>query len=249
MDIKTLREFHRNEKMSPYLLDLGKDFYDEAQDFLKNVYSQYKALSKEGDFSKVSQVLRELENLKNILSDLYETRERKIVSNALYYVKSGESVQMENLTKEEEVLLSGIVRLLRDNRNVVMGTIFEIEESEELKGPRESSGKKVEPATKGSRNTPAPIEKKGQARVEKDEVVTGSRVEAPIKKESLSKKETPRQKIELVTVRILKDLPSIVGIDGKVYGEFKEADVVALPKPNGTVFIKQGVAEEVKVGE
>mgnify|MGYP000061759932 CR=1 FL=1 len=46
-------------------------------------------------------------------------------------------------------------------------------------------------------------------------------------------------------VRILKDLPPIVGIDGKIYGEFKVEDIVTLPKPNAEVLIKQGVAQRI----
>jgi DNA replication initiation complex subunit (GINS family) len=51
----------------------------------------------------------------------------------------------------------------------------------------------------------------------------------------------------MITIRILKDLPQIVGVDGKVYGAFKEEDVVTLPEPNGLVFINQGVAEQVNI--
>ncbi len=57
----------------------------------------------------------------------------------------------------------------------------------------------------------------------------------------------PSIKSSLVTVRITKDLPSIVGADGKVYGEFKEEDVVSLPDANAKALIKQGAAEEIKL--
>lgn len=57
----------------------------------------------------------------------------------------------------------------------------------------------------------------------------------------------PGVKSSLVTVRITKDLPSIVGADGKVYGEFKEEDVVSLPDANAKALIKQGVAEEIRL--
>jgi len=58
-------------------------------------------------------------------------------------------------------------------------------------------------------------------------------------------KEEKKTEIPTITVRILKDLPPIVGIDGKIYGEFKVEDIVTLPKPNAEVLIKQGVAQRI----
>jgi hypothetical protein len=48
--------------------------------------------------------------------------------------------------------------------------------------------------------------------------------------------------IEYVKVRFLKEIPSIVGADMKVYGPFKEGDIAELPKVNAEVLVKQGVA-------
>ncbi len=50
-----------------------------------------------------------------------------------------------------------------------------------------------------------------------------------------------------ITVRLLQDLPEIVGIDGKIYGPFKKEDVVNLPKENAEALIKRGVAEKIDV--
>ncbi len=63
------------------------------------------------------------------------------------------------------------------------------------------------------------------------------------KLEEIEKKEDNNK----ITVRILKDLPEIVGIDGKIYGPFKKEDVVNLPKENAEALIKRGVAEEIGI--
>jgi len=47
-------------------------------------------------------------------------------------------------------------------------------------------------------------------------------------------------------VRFLKDSPSFI-IDDLVYGPFKSGKVYALPVANANLFVKQGVAEEVRV--
>ncbi len=46
----------------------------------------------------------------------------------------------------------------------------------------------------------------------------------------------------LVTVRILVDLPEIVGADLKVYGPFKAEDVASLPRDNAIALIRKGAA-------
>ncbi len=50
-----------------------------------------------------------------------------------------------------------------------------------------------------------------------------------------------------MVVRILKEIPQIVGSDMKTYGPFKPEDVAALPEENAKALIKQGAATEVDV--
>lgn len=196
MDTKTLLDIYRKEKMSPYLQDLGEDFYEEVRGVIRELEAQYD--ESRGNTKKESKLLRELENVKSVILDLYEIRERKVVLGALNYVRrDGGEFEMEDLTESEEKMLEDVASILKKNRRAV----FE-----------EGSAKKVKKA-------PAPEKKAAK----------------------------PENKIQLVTVRIAKDLPSIVGADGKVYGEFKEEDVVSLPDANARALIEQGAAEEIKL--
>ena len=47
-------------------------------------------------------------------------------------------------------------------------------------------------------------------------------------------------------VRIVQEIPEIVGADMKTYGPFKPEDIAALPEENAKIFIKQGAAIEVE---
>ncbi|KYH39541.1 MAG: hypothetical protein AYL33_007990 [Candidatus Bathyarchaeota archaeon B63] len=51
----------------------------------------------------------------------------------------------------------------------------------------------------------------------------------------------------LMVVRILRDIPQIVGVDMKTYGPFKKEDVASLPVENARILIKQGAATEIEV--
>ncbi|MCC6012934.1 MAG: hypothetical protein LM593_01020 [Candidatus Verstraetearchaeota archaeon] len=52
------------------------------------------------------------------------------------------------------------------------------------------------------------------------------------------KTESPKR----ILVRILQDVSSFIGIDGRTYGPYKAEDVVSLPLQNAEVLIKRGVA-------
>lgn len=52
----------------------------------------------------------------------------------------------------------------------------------------------------------------------------------------------PPPKIEYVQVRMLKEVPEIVGADMKTYGPFKAGEIVRLPKANAEALVKHGLA-------
>lgn len=52
---------------------------------------------------------------------------------------------------------------------------------------------------------------------------------------------------EIVTILVLDDVGSIVGIDEKVYGPFRPQDIVTLPKINANIFVKNRKARFVKI--
>ncbi|WP_457555161.1 DNA replication complex subunit Gins51 [Candidatus Pyrohabitans sp.] len=196
MDVKTLSEALRREKASPYLQEIGRDFYTEARRLFQQMLSDCR---RTGDLSQLSTRLAELDNIKKMINDIYETRERKIVSSALYYVKSGEDVEAENLTAEEEALLREIITTLKTGRERVLSG---------FEGQMDESGTHAE----------APQEECGRS-----------------------------GEVNFVTVRILRDIPSLVGVDGRVYGEFRAEDVVTLPEPNARILVKRGDAELILV--
>ncbi len=52
-------------------------------------------------------------------------------------------------------------------------------------------------------------------------------------------------KKERLTVRFLKDVPSIIGVDLRTYGPFQKEDVAVVPIENAESLIRQGAATEV----
>lgn len=193
LDAGSLGNLLRKERSSPSLQELGEGFYRELKDLMEETEKKYPPYS------------RERENLKNLVSDLFNTREKKLVLFALSFARSEETPDIENATPEEEEFVQNLTRMLRARRRGLLSTEEERPEAveERVRPPQVEEGK-----------TP-PDEKKQDAKK--------------------------------ITLRILQDLPPIVGADGKTYGAFKAEDIVALPERNARLFIKQGYGEAIEV--
>lgn len=62
----------------------------------------------------------------------------------------------------------------------------------------------------------------------------------------LLRAEEEKTKPKIMLVRILQEIPAIIGADMKTYGPFKPEDVAALPAENARILIKQGAAMEIE---
>lgn len=82
----------------------------------------------------------------------------------------------------------------------------------------------------GGKEAAKPLKKKGEA----------------VKKVPEKKAEKETQRDERMVLRILEELPPIVGIDGKTYGPFQPEDIVALPERNARIFLKHGYGEAIQ---
>jgi DNA replication factor GINS len=57
----------------------------------------------------------------------------------------------------------------------------------------------------------------------------------------------PQKTHKRVTLRFLKAIPAVVGVDMKTYGPFLAEDVGSVPVENAQILIKRGLAEAVEV--
>ncbi len=63
--------------------------------------------------------------------------------------------------------------------------------------------------------------------------------------EIIEREKEEEEKQEYVKIKILEDVPEIVGADLQDYGPFKSGEVVKLPKENADIFVNKGKAEIV----
>ncbi|MDI9643671.1 MAG: hypothetical protein QFX35_00445 [Candidatus Verstraetearchaeota archaeon] len=56
----------------------------------------------------------------------------------------------------------------------------------------------------------------------------------------------PQDGTKRILVRLLRDVPSFVGVDLKTYGPYKTEDVALLPAQNVEALVKRGIAKEIR---
>lgn len=128
LNYSKLRNIEQKEKNSPYLTDIGTEFYKEAIEHIKKLEEKIEEEKIKNPASKKIILLSdELRNTKRIWESIFERREKKIVLAALSAVRGGKAMP-ENLTREEKIFYEDLVNLLKENRK----RIFEKQKKEFL---------------------------------------------------------------------------------------------------------------------
>jgi DNA replication initiation complex subunit (GINS family) len=98
---ETLRRMMTDEKKSNKLLNLPENFFDEVKTYLEN----------KAKFTSSKEDAWELDSSRRVLQDLMEIREGKLITFALFHVRSG--VNPGSLTREEKKFFDGVVERIR----------------------------------------------------------------------------------------------------------------------------------------
>ena len=191
------------------------------QEISKDFYSQLETFVTEF-YKEYPLHTKERENLEKIIADLYNARERKIVLSALSFSRFGKEQDITNLVPEEEKTFNDLLKILQSQREQFLQF-----------SSKKSSSSMIEKSN----------EKVKTENLKKVESETKTS-EKPMNTKVSEKKTIPKN-----TVRILEEIPQIVGVDGKTYGSFKAEDVVTLPEANAKIFIKKGMAELIDFPE
>ncbi|MEM5869958.1 MAG: hypothetical protein QXR09_02200 [Candidatus Aenigmatarchaeota archaeon] len=116
-----IRKIQREEERSPKLSKLPENFYQNVKNYLQQ---KRKILEKMVD-KKVS---IELKNVERLVEDIFNRRERKIVTQAINSARVG--LTIENLTDEEREFFEKIKEMIKERREKVLKEVMEKEEEE-----------------------------------------------------------------------------------------------------------------------
>ncbi|MFH1450435.1 MAG: hypothetical protein ABIF92_00450, partial [archaeon] len=128
-----LREIQYNERKSEKLYDLDDTFYDGIEEYFSRT-------------AKDEMTELELRNAKNILKDILDRRERKIMNHALTTVRSGLRIDTKAMTSKEEDLFKKLVTIIKKHRE---------EANKPVKGKKKAEKKEEKGEGKKEENTEA----------------------------------------------------------------------------------------------
>ena len=199
----------RMERSSDALQKLDDRFYSNVLEYIK--------VKLEVDDKEL------LFNVRKMLKEIYEKREKKILSIAVDKCRLGmESANAFNLLKEERWLYESAVQLLLSGRESILENLFRGKFPEILKNVqnREASEDKV--------------------KAEKREFNPADKLNPAIKEETEEKQKLSKM------VRFLYAVPKFVGKELEVYGPFEAEEIASIPNEIASLLVAKGRAEEIK---
>jgi DNA replication initiation complex subunit (GINS family) len=112
INYKTLREIQQMEKKSPTLTEIKSSFYFEISKYVDELNDR---LKNESSSQKKTLLCGEIENIQKLSFNIYELREKKILSAAITKARGG-NPDIKNMTNIEKTLFESILDVLNKSR-------------------------------------------------------------------------------------------------------------------------------------
>jgi DNA replication initiation complex subunit (GINS family) len=213
---ETLFELLRREKTRKELQKLDSEFFQDVINYITEKKNAFDLLKDKTDLFAAEEKLKaekQLQNTKKIIKELYERREKKIISIAIDSSKTFSTViDTSAMLNEEKTFFESVLNILNRFRKELLFSILEAQQ-------------------------PNITEEKEEVKEEKK---TGAaQLPAEEKKEEI----TEEQKKEISMIRFLHPVPKFVGKNLEEYGPFDKDDVANIPSELAELLVNKGRAE------
>ena len=231
---ETLYELLRREKSKDELQPLDESFFRDVLEYLQEKNKMIQDATGKLDMFSVEEkdnTQIQLNNVRRILKELYERREKKILDMALNKSKTNSNIiDTSNLLAKEHELYNQTVKMLDCFRKDVLFTLLE------LKTPVISEFKTAPPAPEPEPAPPEPIPA--------PPTPEPSPEPAPEPEQTPSRPvpETPIPESNKIKVKFLQKVEQFVGKELELYGPFEPEATAELPKEMADILINKGSA-------
>ena len=128
---ETLYDILMREKQQEELLQLEPCFFQDVIVYLQEKMKVWEKISKETDLFSLGErdkVEAEIKNIRKLLKDIYERREKKIIGLAVNKSRIGHALDVNNLLKEEKQFLESIATILDQYRHGVLLNVLQMKQ-------------------------------------------------------------------------------------------------------------------------
>ena len=224
---ESLFELLRREKDRLELQKMDADFYENVVNYLKEKKEMMNKNDQNELFSEGETINNEkqLENVKRIIKDLYDRREKKIISMALDKSRTKSDIMDTSpLLSGEKKFFDDLCKMFNNYRGSVLLNIL-------------------------SGNTPLTLEedKPVETKIEKQaDPEPAKENNVPEKTTSEPEKVASEPEKPAKMVRFLAAVPKFLGPEGEECGPFEEEDIASLPSEIVELLVNKGRAEELQ---
>ena len=224
---ETLFELLQREKERNDLQRLEPNFFNDVIGYIKDKKRILEA--KDSTFAKeeIKKTERQLENIYKILKELYERREKKIISIALDKSRTKSNlIDTTALLKEERVVFDALTSLLDSYRDVILYSVL----NENMPFMQSNASEQSNARARLSlAQLPELAHKSLESKRSREDFKTAFELKKFVK-----------------LVRFMQPVPKFVGPELEEYGPFDEEDIASLPAEVADVIIGKGRAEEIR---
>ena len=126
---ETLYDILMREKQQEELLQLEPTFFQDVITYLQEKMQVWEKISKDTDLFSLGErdkVEAEIKNIRKVVKDIYERREKKILSLAVNKSRIGHALDVNNLLKEEKQFLESMASILDQYRHGVLFNLLQM---------------------------------------------------------------------------------------------------------------------------
>ena len=123
---ETLYDILMREKQRDELLPLDPLFFQNVIIYLQEKKKIWENIGKDDDLFRLGerdQIENEIKNIRKVLKDIYERREKKIIDLALNKSRIGQDIEIPHLLKEEQQFFESLAHILDNYRH---GVLFQV---------------------------------------------------------------------------------------------------------------------------
>lgn len=257
LSYEDLYELLRAERASADLEKLYEPDLNRIATYLKakeEILNQQDASASFASTKNRAKILLEIENAMQIIKDIFERREQKVINRAIFSVRSDSNLKdTTNMLEHEEKLYNRLLDLFEENKKTFFKLIEEQKAKIVLEPVKEEFKSAAEIASEeddAEEETEQPEEEISESKAEPEaaEEVEETPAEELTEAENITEKsseEKPADETAFKKVKFLTDVPEFVDENLKTCGPYKAGDEAELSPRIAELLLKHKKIEEV----
>ncbi|MBW2969180.1 hypothetical protein KY314_03625 [Candidatus Woesearchaeota archaeon] len=248
---ETLYEILRAEKNKEELCELDEIFYYNVINYIKEKTKIIQEASHKNDIFSIDEkdnTQVQLQNIKKIIKEIYERREKKIINMALNKSRTNSDIiDTSNLLDSEKKFFEQTCKIFDNFRTGILAKVLSLKEpelnTEAILNLDESHSSIPEntsittPELKNDKKTTDLNE--SDEKTELDDLPKKTITDEQNKKEISSEEQTKK----IQKIKIIQATEQFIGEELETYGPYKEEEIAEVPSEIAGILIEQGKAE------